>query len=311
MIKRALPYLIVAGLMLAACAAAPAAPAERQSEPGFAGGAPAATSAPALVEAPAEGVIQDAASGVRVDRIVIKNASLSLLVKDASATSDEIARLTESMGGFVISTNLYETTYGQNDTRVKQASVSIRVPADRLDEALSKIKDMAVEVQSENVSGQDVTAEYTDLQSRLRNLEAAEKQLQNIMDGATKTEDVLSVYNQLVSIREQIEVIKGQIKYYDESAAFSQISIELIPDVVAQPLDIGGWRPVGVARDAVELLIQSLQALVNVLIYLAICGVPFFLILVLPAWLGVRSLRRRRRMAKQAEAKATELEAAG
>ena len=56
------------------------------------------------------------------------------------------------------------------------------------------------------------TAEYTDLQSRLRNLEAAEAQLVNIMDGATKTEDVLSVFNQLVYIREQIQKVFAQFQ---------------------------------------------------------------------------------------------------
>ena len=56
-----------------------------------------------------------------------------------------------------------------------------------------------------------MTSDYTDLQSRLRNLEDAEEQLRTIMDSAFNTEDVLTVYNRLVEVREQIEVIKGQI----------------------------------------------------------------------------------------------------
>jgi hypothetical protein len=298
MIKRFLPFVLLAGLLLAACGAPMAAP-ERSEDAGFAvapmPGAPA--------EAPAaEGVRQavDASNVAQADRIVIKNASLSLLVRDATAASSEISRLAERMGGFVVATNIYETTYGPSATRVKQASVSIRVPAAQLDQALASIKELAVEVQSESVSGQDVTSEYTDLQSRLRNLETAEAQLVNIMDGATRTEDVLAVYGELVRIREQIEVIRGQIKYYEESAAFSQVSIELIPDVLAQPLEIGGWRPEGVARDAVETLVRGLQALVSLLIYVGICGVPFALIVVLPAWLVVRGVRRRRARARAA-----------
>ncbi|MBI3359579.1 MAG: DUF4349 domain-containing protein [Chloroflexi bacterium] len=301
MLKRSLPFILIASLALAACgAAATQTPAAFEY-------APAATAAPALAEAPAPasgvggGFAQDqaATTGAGAERIVIKNASLSLLVKDPAASSDEIAKLAESLGGFVISTNVYGTTYGPNNTPVKQASISIRVPAERLTEALTRIKALAVDVTSENVSGQDVTSEYTDLQSRLKNLEAAEKQLQTIMDGATKTEDVLNVYNQLVSVREQIEVIKGQIKYYEESAAFSQVSIELVPDVVAQPLDIGGWRPEGVAKEAFEALIKSLQTLVNILIYLGICGVPFAIVFVLPTVLAVRYGWKRWRKTKE------------
>ena len=83
-------------------------------------------------------------------------------------------------------------------------------------------------------------------QARL-NLEEAEAQLQEIMDGAVRTEDVLNVHNQLVFVREQIEVIQGQIQYFEQSAAFSMISIELVADAAVQPLNIGGWQPAGVA----------------------------------------------------------------
>jgi len=97
-------------------------------------------------------------------------------------------------------------------------NIIIRVPAERLDEALDQLIGLAVEVDSESISRQDVTQEYTDLTSRLRNLESAEAQLMTIMDGAVKTEDVLAVYNELVAVQGQIEVIKGQMQYFEQSA---------------------------------------------------------------------------------------------
>jgi hypothetical protein len=66
-----------------------------------------------------------------------------------------------------------------------------------------------------------------------------------------------------------------------------------MPDVLTQPLDIG-WQPEGVVRDALELLVQSLQGLASLLIYVAICGLPFALIVGGPTWLVVRGMRRRR-----------------
>src|SRR3972149_2464907 len=133
--------------------------------------------------------------------------------------------------------------------------MTIRVPSAKLNDALKQIKEMSVEVTSESISGQDVTSEYVDLKSRLRNLEAAEKQLQSIMAEATKTEDVLAVYNQLVYTREQIEVIKGQMKYYEASAALSAITLDIIPNIVTKPIEIGGWHPEGTAKQAIEDLV--------------------------------------------------------
>ena len=113
--------------------------------------------------------------------------------------------MAEAMGGFVVSSYVYKTAYGNEGLTADQATITVRVPADKLDEALADQGRGRREVRSENISGEDVTQQYTDLQSRLRNLDAAEAQLLDIMKGATKTEDVLAVYNQLVQVRGEIE----------------------------------------------------------------------------------------------------------
>jgi len=222
-------------------------------------------------------------SAQNAPRLVIRNANLSIVVIDPGDAMDAISRMADEMEGFVVSSNLYKTTTNEG-VEIPQADITIRVPAEKLTEAMETIKAMVedpnVDILSENVSGQDVTQEYTDTKSRLTNLEAAEKQLQNIMDSATKTEDVLAVYNQLVQVREQIEVLKGQIKYYEESAALSAINVNLRAQASVQPVVIGGWRPVGVARDAVQALINTLQFLGSALIWIAIFVLPVGVVLV-------------------------------
>jgi hypothetical protein len=299
-----LTALLVPAMLLAGCAAASMqAPAE--AERAFVGGmADQAMIEPAM-EAPSapmqdNGVTSSIpGSAAPVDRVVIRTASLSIVVADPAISLHDIGKMAEDMGGFVVNANLYKTSYGEN-LSTDQGSITVRVPAERLDEALETIKAGAHDVNNEVVSGEDVTQTYTDLQSRLRNLEAAEAQLQEIMGSATKTEDVLAVYNQLVSVREQIEVLKGQIRYYDESAAFSAISVDLIPDVLDQPIDIAGWHPEGTAKQAVQSLIRGLQSLGDILIYGVICVVPFGLIFGLPAYFIVRAIVRRRRNARRA-----------
>jgi hypothetical protein len=196
---------------------------------------------------------------------------------------------------------MYQQTLS-NGVQVPQVSMTIRVPVDRLNEALTTIKKETDQpIISENVSSQDVTADYTDLNSRLTNMQAAEKQLQEIMASATKTEDVLSVYSQLVSVREQIELIKGQMKYYEQSAALSSISIQLIPNASMQPITIAGWQPKGVAKQALQSLIHTLQSLANFGIRLAILYIPVLLVIFVPIGLiiwGIVSLVRKIRRPK-------------
>ncbi len=244
-------------------------------------------------------------------RMVIKNADLSIVVEDPIQKMDDITGMAEEMGGFVVNSYMWQNTLSSG-AKVPHASITIRVPAEHLDEALDRIKAGVGEILSENVSGQDVTREYTDLESRLRNLEAAETQLQEIMDEARETEDVLHVYNNLVNVREQIEVIKGQMQYYEQAAALSMISVDITGDEEAQPLQIGGWQPVGVAKDAIETMVRTLQWLGDVAIWFILCMLPIGIIIGLPLFFAGRyALRiRRRRKAEKAADKPAEEEAA-
>lgn len=243
--------------------------------------------------------------GVTQDRMVVKNAEVSIVIKDPEAKMASITKLAQDMGGFVVSSYLYQTNT-PSGRMVPQATVVIRVPAEKLDEAMKIIKSDAVEVQSENISGQDVTSQYVDLASQLKNLEAAEAQLMEIMKKAEKTEDVLNVFNQLTSIRGQIESIKGQMKYFEESAALSSINVTLVAEATVQPLEIAGWKPQGTVRDAIQNLIFFWQDFVDFLIKLVLNFLPKLLtvglILILPIWLIVRAIVKSTRKRKANEA---------
>ncbi|HBD10239.1 MAG TPA: hypothetical protein DCZ69_18470 [Syntrophobacteraceae bacterium] len=261
---------------------------------------PQATMMPAMDKNTGGGNVDAAAR----DRLVIRNADLSIVVKDPETAMTAIAKLSEQMGGFVVSSNLYQA-YKSDGLPIPEASVTIRVPAEKLDEALEKIKADAVEVQSENQTGQDVTSAYVDLESQLKNLEAAETQLMEIMKKAEKTEDVLNVFNQLTSIRGQIESIKGQMKYFEESAAHSAVTVQLVAEQKIQPIEIAGWKPQGTLRDAIQNLIYFWQDFVDFLIVFVVNFLPKLItvgvVFGLPIWLIVRAVRKARakRKAKQ------------
>ncbi len=273
-------------------------------EPGFGGGgAPeydipqeAPSASDAFAPLPASEEVKNTVIAQAQERLVIQNADLAIVVADPKTRMKEIADMATAMGGFVVSSNLYTTYYGPNSNEAPEASMTIRVPSERLDEALDKIKEGAVEVNYENRTGEDVTSIYVDLQSQLKAKQAAEKKLLEILDAAEETEDVLAVYTELQRIQSEIEVLKGQIKYYEESSSTSAISIRLIAEETVQPVEIGGWRLQGTANEAIQDLIYFTQGFIQFLIRFVLYTLPALILVAIPlylAFLGGRALVRR------------------
>jgi hypothetical protein len=328
MFKRSLIALVITAMLLSACsAAAPAksvgmrdyannSAAPQLSVQSDSGGEEKASEGYTTSEMPQEPSSGGAGNQAAVERIVIKNASLEIVVADPAKAMSSISQMAESMGGFVVTSNLMKLTSGSG-AEVPEANITVRVPAEKLTSAMDQIKALVMDpesdIRSENVTGQDVTKEYTDLQSRLTNLENARDQLQTILDEAHKTEDVLSVYNQLTSVTEQIEVLKGQIRYYDESSQLSAISVQIVSKASVQPISVAGWEPKGVAREAVQSLVDALQFLANAAIWGVIFCLPIGILIAIPVYLivwGARKVRRNRKAAKQPESKEQEPPAA-
>lgn len=315
MMKRISIFLVVLALLLSGCAATsrsemPAAvPQESTSRNFGAVEAPAADGGASFGASAGEFEVANSVTsgqGSNGNRLVIRNADLTIVVEDPAAVMSFISQMADDMNGFVVSSRLYKR-YTDNSIEVPEANITIRVPADRLNEAMDLIKaqvnDPVQDIQVENVTGQDVTKEYTDLNSRLRNLEQTEQQLVEIQQEAKRTEDILNVYNQITYIREQIEIIKGQIQYYEESAALSSISVLLKAKASVQPLQIGGWQPAGVARDAVQVLIDTLQVIGDAVIWLALYVLPVGLLIFVPLrliWVFIIRRNRNRRAAPPA-----------
>lgn len=236
-------------------------------------------------------------------RIVIMNASISVIVKDPAIAMDSITKMANEMGGFIVNSNLYKT-YTEDGVEVPEATITVRVPSEKLNIAMDQIKglveDSQKDIRSENIQGSDVTREYTDLQSRLKNLENTETRLLEIMDSAVKTQDVLAVHNELTQVGEQIEVIKGQIKYYDEASALSAIDVNIVAQESIEPLTVGGWEPKGIAQDALQSLVDALKSIATAAIWIVLFVIPVLIIIAIPfvaiffiiRWI-IRSIKRK------------------
>ena len=312
-IKGTLIAIIVLALALSGCAKAaelPMAASEApyyEGERGLDGGNYEAMDMAMMEEAPAAPEAAPKAtydeSGAPIKQMIIKNADLTIAVDDPAETMSDISDMANGMGGFVVSSYIYKS-YTYDGVEVPEATITVRVPADKLDQVLQQIKNMTGDpgkyTIDESVSGQDVTQEYTDLSSRLKNLEEADAKLSELYDKAEKTEDALAVYNQKMQITEQIEVIKGQMKYYEQSADMSAISVRVVAKATIAPITIAGWEPQGVMRDAAQALINFGKGLVEFLIWLIILVVPVVAVIGLPIFFLVRwQVRRSRRKAAE------------
>ena len=305
--------VISAALLLAACGGRPSEAIITGEIGGMTAGAPVvrmdSTEKLAAPDAAAMAVDPAAASAQFADRLVTYNASITLVVDDPAASMQRAAAIAAEFGGFVVSSNIYQVPPDMPQLRtpfedsraqpskvsgVMQANVTMRVPAERRVQATERLRQLALDVRGESLSGQDITQEFSDLSARLRNLEAAETRLMAIMEGAATTIDVLAVYRELVTIREQLEIIRGQKQYLEQSAKMSLISVELLPSAGAQPVDVDTWQPLLVLKQSLAALLNGLQGLVNWVIYILIAVLPLVLLVVVPAWLLVRRWRRNR-----------------
>lgn len=297
---------LFASLLLTACAAAATpTPDAYNGQRNYSSQSPAATSAPAAAPATSGSGTTDSTSDVAPvsQRLIIKNASLDIVVESPNQAMQTIASMAEQMGGFVVSSSSFKTQ-DQSGIEVPQSKITVRVPAASLDEALVKIRGLVKnadqDIRNENITGQDVTEDYTDLNSRLTNYEATEKQLQTILENASKTEDVLAVFHELTNIRQDIEVTKGKMKYYEQSAALSVIDVNILAQASVAPIVIAGWQPLGIARDAVQALIEIGKFLFGALIWIVIVFLPLGLVFYFPIRLLRKWLRRNRGQRKPA-----------
>ncbi len=161
---------------------------------------------------------EDVASLVVQERIIVRTVDMDLEVPDVSAAMDDVADLALELGGWVVGT----------DRRVKhQGFVSIRVPADRLDEAILRLRDMADDVKSEVTNSRDVTDEYVDLGARLKNQQVTEEALIRLLDRAEDVEAALQVQQTLTRTQEEIERLQGRIAFLEQTSAFSLLSVSL------------------------------------------------------------------------------------
>src|SRR3954451_2285044 len=225
-----------------------------------------------------------------IPRKLLRTVDLQLEVKDSREVVKRVEELVNRLGGYVSASN----TQRQGELFVY--TLTLRVPADHLDQALNTFRSFAVRINREHQQVEDVTEQYIDLDAHRRTLEATERELAALLaesrQKGRKADEIMEIYEKLTDIRTQIEQIQTQLSSYDKLAALSTINLELVPTEAAKPVADQSWQPADSLRSSVRKLIDFLQWLVDFLIFAAIVLLPVGLSL-LVAFLVLRWLWRR------------------
>jgi hypothetical protein len=279
-------------LSLAACGAAPSAaslPSQVNVMPAATAAPASAPGAPAALEsaADASGAAASAApaSQAAAQRMVVKTATVSLQVDRVSDAEASIRARVDQLGGYVVSVQTNGSGDGQTST------ITFRVPSERFGAALSDVEGLARHVLARTVGGDDVTAEFVDLDSRMRNLAATRDRLLALLAKADKVEDALQVNSALTDVQGQIEQIQGRMKYLKDSAAMATITADLQP-VPSAPAIVPetGWQPMRVVSRTIGSLVEFGQGLIELGIVLLVWSPVWLPLLLLGRW----GLRRRK-----------------
>ena len=189
-------------------------------------------------------------------RMIISTADVSLEVKDVQKAHDEIAKIIRGTGGF-LTQSIINKSDGQ-DT----ATITIRVPSKGYETVLVQVSKIG-KILSKNEQGEDVTEEYVDLESRLRNLKREEEQFLKVLGRANRITDILAVERELARVRGEIEQATGRVKYLQSQVSLATINVSLSEPTpaVSKMVNWDVTRTVVSAANSLQALFRRLTSL--------------------------------------------------
>lgn len=244
-------------------------------------------------EAPSSGQVPLATvAASRSDRYVVKNGQVSLEVEDVRATATKVMDLAKSLGGYVSSRSDSLPVVGR-----RTVAMQVRVPADQFEAVLAQIDTMGTVI-NESVRAEEVTEQFLDTDSRVRNLKQTEQRILTHLERATQLEEILRVEQEVTRVRGEIEQLEGRLRFLSDKIAFSSLDVTLTEEAKMQTLTPpSSFSVASVFGDAWRSLAGLGQRVIVVIVWVgvwAIVWIPLLVVLMLVvrrlAWKAV--LRR-------------------
>ena len=164
-------------------------------------------------------------SSALTNRKIIRNASLSVQTLEFDAFLEKLTEAVSEVGGFIESSEIGGRTY-YNQSKLRNAYLVIRIPADRLDAFLNTVDGLG-NVTSKNTGLRDVTTSYIDSEKHLEALRAEQTALMEILKNATTVEDIITVQDRLSDVSYEIESYESILRSYDDQIDLSTVTLNL------------------------------------------------------------------------------------
>ncbi len=220
----------------------------------------------------------------RAGRLIIRNASLSVIVRDFERARGDLDRIATSVGGFI--GNLVAS--GARGA-APSLNATLRVPSTRLADTLSALKALG-DVQHESQNSDDVTQRSADLDARLSNARASEVRLKDVLKNRTgRLSDVLDVEREIARVRGEIEQMEAERKHMDGRIAYATVNVELTSERKAEAVTgslsistrlrnaiVDGFA--AAVEHAISLAVFAAEVLPTLVLWLVILGPPAFLL---------------------------------
>ena len=246
---------------------------------------PAGGAAPPAGTTPSAGGIVDLAAS-QPDVYLIKNATVTIECDDARTATNTLVTSLQTAGAYVSNLNEFVDNLGR-----RTVTLQVRVPADKFDQSMTSL-DALGRILNKQVSTQDVTEEYVDTDSRVRNLKKTEERLLDHLNRAAALEDILRVESELTRVREQIEQMDGRLRYLKNRVSFSTISVTIQEKPKAEPIvPPQSFSTAKEFSEAARSLVSFLQGLWSLTIWV-IVWLPIYGAIAAAIYLKYRVLRK-------------------
>lgn len=228
----------------------------------------------------------------KVPAMIIKTADISMQVEKYDGARSKILEIIKKHNAYVGSENQTNDRYNISNVMV------IRVKAENFDALVDELLKEAIYVDSKKINAEDVTAEFVDVNARLRSKKEAEAQYLEIMKKARTVNEILEVQQYLRTIREEIESYEGRLKYLNDKVSYSTVNLTFYEKSNVVQIEPG--RSFG--SRFVEALDWGWKGLVSFFLGLIYIW-PLLLITIIGLWLMVRLIKRakKKRLLKQAK----------